>query len=156
MRVLWSVTLAVAVASYTLFAYVTVDRRGDEAKIKSLLDRTVVAVNKRDIGGAMRCISENYKDSENLNRDRLRVLCAQAFRAEPEFSATAEVSSSSVQGTEATVALRALVKTKNQEAIYDRRLVLTLRQESARHMWLIPTKVWRVVSVDNLGLANQL
>lgn len=155
MRVIWSVTLAVALASYTLFAYVTVDRRGDEAKIKSLIDRTVVAVNKRDIGGAMRCVSENYKDAEGLNRDRLRVLCAQAFRSEPEFTATAEVDSSSVQATEATVSLRAFVKTRKNESVYDHRLVLTLRQEPARHMLLVPTKVWRVVSVDNLGLADQ-
>jgi len=156
MRTLLSVTLAIAVACYAVFAYVTVDRRGDEAKITALIADTVNAVNKRDLGGAMRCVSENYTDEEGLNRDRLRVLVAQTFRAEPEFTATADVSKSSMQSDTATVALRAVVKTRLGESIYDRGLVLSLRKESARRALILPTEVWRVVSVEGLGLQNQL
>jgi hypothetical protein len=156
MRMLWSVSLAIALACYGLFAYLTLDRRSDEVKIRSLIEDTVAAIGKRDLGGTMRCVSENYRDAEELNRDRLRMLVAQAFRAEPEYTASADVRTLSVEGDSAVVFLRAVVKSRLGESIYNRELVLSFRRESGRHALIVPTKVWRVVSAQNLGLANQL
>lgn len=155
MRLLFSVSLAIALACYGLFAYVTLDRRGDEAKIESVVKDTVDALNKRDLGGTLRCLSQDYKDDEGLNRDRLSVLVAQALRSQPNFIASAELVSIDLHGGRATVTLRALVMGKLGDVIYNRKLVLDFRKEDGRHALIMPTKVWRVVSVQNLGFASQ-
>jgi hypothetical protein len=156
MRMLLSVSLALALACYGLFAYVTLDRRADDVQIKTLIADTVTAMNKRDLSGTVRCLSEKYTDQEGLNHDRLRMLVAQAFRAEPAFTAAVELSAPSIEGSDATVSLQAVVKGKMGDRIYNHKLVLHLRKESVRHMGIMPAKVWRVVGVENLGLASQL
>jgi len=152
MRTILSVSLAIALAGYVIFAWLTVDRRGDDARIRSLFADTVVAVNKRDLGGAMRWVSEEYKDENGLNHDRLRMLVAQGLRVEKDFTASGELLSLNVQGDEAKATVHALVKDESGETLYDRNLSVSLRKESGRHAWFVSTTVWRVVSVRYLDL----
>lgn len=155
MRVLLSVGLAIALACYGLFAYLTLDRRPDQDRIESLIKDTVDAINKRDLGGTVACLSENYGDAEGMNRDRLRMIVAQAFRAQPEYVATAELGELDIRKSHATVDLHAVVKNRLGEPIYDRKLVLRLTREKARHALIFPTYAWRVRRVENLSLASQ-
>lgn len=155
MRMLLVIGLALSVALYGLYAYLTVDRRGDEERIRSLIENAVHALNERDLGGAMRNVSENYRDSENLNRDRLRMLAAQALRSERPFAVYADVGELSVFDDSATVKVTATVKDAVGRSIYNRDLELTLKREDARHAGLLPAKLWRVVNIQNLGIGDQ-
>ncbi|MCX8053116.1 MAG: hypothetical protein N3B12_04860 [Armatimonadetes bacterium] len=149
--ILW-LTFLLIVAVYGGYALVTVDRRPDEVRIRSMIANTVTAVQNRDLGGTIACISRSYRDDQGLNFDRLRVLIAQAFRAETSYTASARVNYLKVKGDSAEVGLRAEVQELGEGLIYSRNLTLHLRSEHMRHMGIVPTKVWRVVRVDNLGL----
>jgi hypothetical protein len=151
-----SVSLAIVLACYGLFAYLTLDRRSDRDRIESMIKDTVEAINQRDLGGTVACLSEDYSDAEGMNRDRLRMLVAQAFRAQPDYVAMAELGNVDLRGSRAAVELHAVVKNKLGEPIYDRNIILRLDKQKSRHAWILSTHVWRVARVENLGLASQL
>lgn len=156
MRVVWVVTLIAAVATYLVFAWATVDRRTDEVRIESLITDIETAVNKRDLSGTMRWVSKEYKDEDGLNRERLRMIVAQGFRVDKDYAAVGSIQELSVAGTHATAKLHALVTSESGEKLYDRYVILTLRQEPTRHALLFPAKAWRIVSVSNLALRDEL
>ena len=149
--VLW-VTFGLIVAIYGIYAFATLDRRADEVRIRSLIADTVAAIQKRDLGGTIACLSRDYKDDSGLNYDRLRVLTAQSLRVESQYTASARIDSLRIDGDRAAVGLRAAVKAVGGDYLYQRNLTLHLRKEPSRHMGIIPIKVWRVVKVDHLGL----
>ncbi|MCE5200204.1 MAG: hypothetical protein ABFD54_11965 [Armatimonadota bacterium] len=152
---IWILALAL-VGGYLIYGLATVDRRDDESQIKSMITDTVTAIQKRDLGGTIQCVSKDYKDSSGTNYDRLRVLVAQAFRMDTEYTASVKEGKLTIKGDRATVTLNASVKdAKSGMPIYARNLTLNLRKEDGHHAMVIPTKMWRVTSVDNLGLEAQ-
>lgn len=151
MRLIIGASLAAAFVAYGLFAYVTLDRRVDDLQIQSMVEDTVTAVNKQDLGGTIRCVSENYKDSEGLSRDRLRMIVAQAFRADPGFRVSAKIVETNVARDTAVVPVHAVIKDRLGQKIFDKTLVLQMRKEKARHMWILPTRAWRVTGITNEG-----
>jgi len=149
--VLW-VTFLLIAAIYGIYAVATIDRRADDVRIRSMIADTVAAIQKRDLGGTIACVSRSYSDDRGLNYDRLRVLTAQSLRIETQYTALADINSLEIKGDAATIQLRAAVKAVGGDYLYLRSLTLHLRKEPTRHMGIIPTQVWRVVKVDNLGL----
>jgi hypothetical protein len=152
MRIYIWMAIVVAAITYTAIAYLTVDRTGDEPQIRAMISDTVAAIEKRDLGGTIACVSKDYKDAE-LNYDRLRVLVAQALRVEKDYTAKAEVNSIKIDGNKATVDLVFNVNAlKGGSSMYARNLTLHLAKENGRHALIVPVKVWRVTSVDGLAL----
>lgn len=152
MRIYIWMAVVVAAISYTAIAYLTVDRASDEIQIRSMISNTVAAIEKRDLGGTIACVSKNYKDSD-LNYDRLRVLVAQALRVENDYNAKAEVKSIKIDGDKAKVDLVFNVNAlKGGTSMYSRNLTLHLAKENGRHALVVPVKAWRVTSVDGLAL----
>ncbi len=149
--VLW-VTFALIAGTYAIYALATVDRRADDARIRSMIADTVTAIQNRDLGGTIACLSRHYRDDQGLNYERLRMLAAQSLRIETDYTASAEIDSLEIRADSATVELRAAVRAADTNYLYNRALTLHLRKEPTRHMGVIPTQVWRVVKVDNLGL----
>ena len=149
--VLWA-TFLVIVAIYGIYAVATVDRRADEVRIRSLVGDTVQAIQNRNLGGAIACVSRSYKDDAGLNYDRLRLLTAQSLRIDTPYTASARIDTLQIAGEDATIELHAAVNAASGDYLYARNLTLRLRKEPCRHMGIIPTQVWRVVKVDNLGL----
>lgn len=143
--------LALAIL-YGGYGLLTVDRRSDAQQLRSLVERAATAVQKRDVGGAISCVSRSYKDTNGLNYDRLRLAAAQAMRMEEPYTAGAEIRHLTVDGRDAAIEIHAWVASRNGQPIYNRNVTLVLRKESGRHMMLIPVKVWRVVSSQNLGI----
>ncbi|MGB9618977.1 MAG: hypothetical protein ACPL7K_01035, partial [Armatimonadota bacterium] len=92
-RTLLWVTFLLIAAAYGIYAVATLDRRADEVRIRSLIADTARAVQKRDLGGTIACLSRHYSDDRGFNYDRLRMLAAQALRTEFEYSVSAEVDS---------------------------------------------------------------
>lgn len=152
MRLLRDVGLITAVVGYLLFAWVTLDRRGSEERIVSLVEDAVKAVNERDLGGVLRYVSRDYRDDEGFNRERIRMLLAQGMRTETKYHASARVDDITVGGDQAV--LRVFVSVENDigAVFYKRTLTLRLRQEAARHALIFPVKTWRIVSAGDLGI----
>lgn len=151
--IIWVVLLSLALV-YGVFAYITIDRRTDEAKISALIDDTAAAVQRQDFSGAIAGVSANYKD-DSLNYDRLRMLVASALNDAPKFTLRSAQGPIALDGDNATVAVQAKVLGSQGGAIlYERSLTVHLQRETGRHMLLIPVKVWRVIRVDNLELAT--
>ena len=148
---IWISFLAIGLA-YAIFAYATLDRRSDEVVLNEMVLSAAEAAQNRDVGGVMDVVSSSYKDQDGLNYDRLRMITAQAVRAEYDYVVTASVSSTRVDGEKAVLGVHAVVRTKPGGMLYDRELTVHFAKESARHALLIPVKVWRVVEVDNFGL----
>jgi hypothetical protein len=156
MRTAMWLALVAFVGGYLIYAAATLDRRGDEAQIRSLVGDTAAAVEKRDLDGAIRCVSADYKDDEGLTHDKLRMLVAQTLRTDSSFTVDAAISKLTVQGSAATITVRALVKSSSGGVIYDRDLILSLSKERGRHAWVWPEDVWRVTNVNGLHLETDL
>lgn len=154
-RVVLSAVLILVGVTWVLYGVVTVDRRDDAAQIRSLIADTASAVEKRDLGGVMRCVSEDYRDNDGNSHDRLRMLVAQALRAETDYTASAQVQRIAMNDDRAVVELHAVVKSgQGTRTIYERDLTLAWRKESGRHLLIIPVSVWRVVKSENLAIPD--
>jgi len=156
MRMIIWVSVVAFAASYGIFAYTTLDRRSDEAQVTSLFSQAADAIQRRDLSGAIGCVSANYKDPSGLNYDRLRVLTAQALRMEQKFNVDYKLDNVRISGDTASAGVDLTIKGADPNTIvYKRMLTVTLTKESGRHALVIPVKVWRVTSIDNLGLAPE-
>ena len=148
---LW-VSLLVLGAVYGICALATVDHRGDEVRIRSLITDTTSAIGKRNLGGTVACLSQNYSDETGLNYDRLRLIIAQSLRIDTPYTARADIRGLEIEGEDAVVQVHGVVEAVGGGDLYARDLTLHLKKEPTRHMGIVPTRVWRVVRVDNLGL----
>lgn len=155
-RIKWYLILAGIVAIYCIYAIATVDRTNDRQQIRALIQNAVDAVQKRNIGGAMSCVSKAYRDENDLNYDRLRLLAARAFRADFQYKVRVDLQSLQIEGENATVKLHALVEDSGGTELYNRNVTLILRKEPTHHMLFVPVKVWRVISTQNLGLSYEM
>ena len=154
-RVVITAVLILAGLTWVLYGVLTVDRRGDEAQIRSLIEETVSAIQERNLSGVMRCVSGDYKDNDGNSYDRLRMLVAQALRAETEYKASAEIQRIAIGKDRAAVELIANVTSGEGIRVnYKRDLTLLWRKEPARHLLIIPVSVWRVVKADNLSIPD--
>jgi len=154
-KVIW-VTLAVLVLGYGVFALATLDRRADDEQIRSLFVQAADAVAKRDTGGALSLVSADYKDASGLNYDRLRLLTAQALHSEQKFTVDYKLANITISGDTATAGVDLTVNGGDPgRTIYKRLLTVTLHKENIRHALIIPTKVWHVTSIENLGLSPE-
>lgn len=149
---LWAAAAVLAVA-YGIYAAVTLDRRPDQERILSLLERTARAVEDRDLSGVVAGISRDYRDESGLTYDRLRVLAAQALRTQTAYRVSADPGPVGIVGDTASVDVRARVMREDGTVIYERTVELELTREKARHALLIPTKTWRITATRNLGVA---
>jgi hypothetical protein len=150
-KVIWLAVLVIA-AAYVAAAFATLDRRGDAARVDSLIARGTQAVRDRNVIGAVSCISTNYRDEAGIGYDRLRILLAQAMRTETNYTLTTSNPVTTLDGDQATVTLHVTFKHPTGDTFYDRDITLELAKENATHMLIIPTKRWRVVGSRNLEL----
>jgi hypothetical protein len=156
MRLVVWIAFAAAAVACLIGAFATVDRSDDETKIRTMIRETVSSIQKRNLGGAISCVSKDYKDQSGMNYDRLRLLTAQALRVEKDYTACAQSKQVNIQADEATVEMRfAVTEIKDGGSMYKRDLTLHLTKENARHAWIIPVKVWRVTAVDGLNFEAQ-
>ncbi len=155
-RIKLYIILAGLALVYIVYAIATVDRTDDRQQIKALIRDAVNAVQKRNIGGAMSCVSKAYKDENDLNYYRLRLLAAKALRTDLEYEVKVDLRSLHIEGEDATVKLHAVVEDSDGTELYNRHITLIFRKEPARHMLFWPVKVWRVTSTRNLGISSEI
>ena len=153
MRVKLLLGLGAVLVAYGAYGFATIDRRADEAVIRELIGNAADSVARRDLGGAMYCVSKDYKDDAGVNYDQLRMLAYQALQMEIKYVVDAPITSVRVNGEAATVEMNAKVtRADRNEVVYDRFLTIHLERENGKHMRVIPAKVWRVRAIENLAL----
>lgn len=148
---IWLVILGI-IGVYTVFAFATVDRSSDQAKVDAVITRGVTATEDRNLTGLISCVSADYKDEAGLNYDRLRAVLAQAMSGEGKYAVTTSEQTTQIDGDKATVKLRVMLKRTGGSTFYDQNITLLLAKESGYHMLIAPAKTWRVVGSANLGL----
>lgn len=152
MRLIIWLVLLVIVGVYAVYAFATVDRATDQAKVDAVIARSVTATQNRDVTTLISCISKNYKDDNGLNCDRLRTVLARAISNESKYTITASNQTIKIDGDKATVNMHVTLKHPGGGTFYDRDLTILLGKENSYHMLIAPTKVWKVIGSANLGL----
>ena len=140
------IVFAVLAAVYLVAAFATVDRRSDTQQIGELISDGRSAAQNRDLAGVVSLVSRNYTDESGFNYDRLRILIANAMREETDYSVEVSNRRVEIDGDKADVDLYVVLKRSGGNVFYERDLKLILTKESARHLFIVPTSVWRVVS----------
>lgn len=152
MRIVW-IGAAVFVAVYAVYAFVTVDRRSDEVVIRSIITDASSAAGNRNAGGVVTCLSRDYRDDAGNSYLRLRQFVAQAMKAQIDYSVQTNIGEVNVEGSQATVDVAVKVtQARSADPLYERLLTVHFSKEPGRHALVVPVKVWRVTTVDNLGL----
>ncbi len=151
----WALPLA-AILAFAIYAFATVDRSSDQAKIIEIIEKGAEAARNKSAGDMMRFVAEDYKDENGLRKDQLRVLMIQALRAEEDFDLHLKIDDIRISGDKATAIIDAKVVGNEADAtLYNRRVTLELEKRSSMHMLIIPDSRWSVVSSYNLGLSPQ-
>ncbi|MCX6346056.1 MAG: hypothetical protein NT018_13450 [Armatimonadetes bacterium] len=156
MRAIIWIMVAIIALGYVIFAYLTVDRRDDQAKIKALFSQAAAAIQKRDLDGAISCVSKNYKDPAGMKYDNLRAITAQALRTEQDYKVEYVQEKTIIADNAATASIKLnIIDNKGGGIIYKRDLTVYLAKEKGWHGLIIPTHYWRVTNIDGLGLNLQ-
>jgi len=153
MRNVIGLVVAVLVLGYVVFAWATVDRRGDEVRIAAMIQRAARAVQARQVGTIISCVSQDYRDDSELNRDGLRLLLTQALWDEPRYKCRARIEKLTVTGDTAEAQVHATVTSLDSgDTIYNRTVTLLFLREDGRHALIMPVKIWRAIGSRNAAL----
>ncbi len=120
----------------------------DEVQITQQLEAARAAGERHSIGGVMKIISEKYQDSNGFNPIALRTYLNK-YMGSQAVQVTQSIPTVSIQGDTATSTshLR-VVTTSDNRVVYDRDVTLHWKLEDGARFYVIPAKVWRVVSAD--------
>ncbi len=156
MRAIIWITVVIIALGYVVFAYVTVDRKDDQAQITALFAQAASSIQKRDLDGAISCVSKNYKDKAGMKYDNLRAVTAQALRTEQDFKVNYTLDKTTIANNTATAKVNLnIVDKKTGATIFMRDLTVYLAKEKGWHGLIIPTHYWKVTDIDSLGVNLQ-
>lgn len=151
--------LLLAVAGLLLFVNSRPRPRPEEL-IRAALNDAASAAQKRSVGGVMQVVSEGYRDSNNLNKQRLALLLNRSYRMSRGTAYSAHVNVLRVVPDEKRPRDEALVFTtvsvfnpSTNEQYYgsnDQTVTFKMRREPGRRYLIFPDEHWRIVSVVNL------
>jgi hypothetical protein len=151
-KILWAVFI-VGVPFFIIYGFATIDRRSDEDKIRSAVLLASNAAAHKNLGGTLEVVSQNYKDGEMLNYDRMRAVLAQVFYSDVNYNLKVKIKKITVGDKSSSADLHAIVTYSKGTIIpYDRDVRLIFEKEKAHHLLFFPVSVWRVTKAENLGL----
>lgn len=140
---------------FVSYAYLTVDNSSDDIKIAALFRQATQAANDKDLSGLISKVSNNYKDSEGLSKDRLRLLIVQVFRNSGKFNVETTIEKTVINEDKAEVTIKADIKSTNLDVDFiERTITFNLEKEKGYHMGVIPTKFWRVVKSSGFDFGD--
>lgn len=154
MRIVKWLLAPVLLGIYLAIALFTVDHGSDQAKIEAVIARGEAAAQERDLAELVSCVSRRYSDQTGLNYERLRILIANAMRSEGPYRVAVSEQKIKIEDDRAIVNLRVTISRPDGAAFYDHKLTLIFAKEPARHMLIIKTDAWRVISSENLALST--
>ncbi len=158
MRKLWMVLgLVFVVGGLLISLNFWLEAPSEEDQIKAVLARGEAAVERRDLGAALACVSTDYSDPAGLDYRALRLQAMQTFAQAEGYEVAVDTSGIDVNGDTAVVythvSVTALVEGGSYEAFVGE-LTIELRKEASKRCLVIPTRVWRVTSISPLPTAE--
>jgi hypothetical protein len=145
------------------FGYLAANRSqgSDNDQIIALIEQGRHAVETKSVDSAMSCISKNYDGEAGLNRDKLRLLIADAFRnSEAKFEVSVDTPVIEMQGKDkARADANVIISASNSGAkqdIFSGRIGLFLTRERTRKYFIFPTREWRVTGIGGLDKLSDL
>jgi hypothetical protein len=162
----WAVAALILVAAAgALFAAVRARMPvgSDPEQIRALLDRGESAVERREIGEAMRLVSADYRDGNGFTRDALRIMVGRALRdaqsvdvSIPERSVKIQVDPDEQHATLTCDVSVRLAERAAGTVARDAHLTFRLRKEPTRIFGVFPSREWRVTRADGYGALGDL
>jgi hypothetical protein len=124
-------------------------RPPDRDQILVELESARAAGSEQSVSGVMKVISDNYKDSEGLSKQKLSALLAQAFRSSGKIDVVVAPPVIDVHGDDATVTTHVKVRDPdNATDLFDQDVVTRWQREESRRYFVIPDKTWRIVGAS--------
>jgi hypothetical protein len=128
----------------------------DVDQIRGVFETAEKAAEEHNIPALLGVVSRDYKDDSGLNRDRLRLLLAQAFRGQAETWVTVNELQIEPHQDAASVSADVTVESRPQgsQETWRQTLPMTfdLRKEAGRSFLVFPTERWRVVRSEGASL----
>ncbi len=123
-----------------------------QTQIAAQLEAARAAGERGDVSGVMQIFSEKYHDSNIPGPVQLRFILNKMMQGNGSAQITQSIPVISLQGDTATSTshLR-VVTTPENRVVYDRDVTMQWKREEGTKFWVVPTKVWRVVSADYGG-----
>lgn len=145
------IAFAVVVILAAGYVFLTNDRRPDEIRISSLIDDVTKAANARNLSVCMSAVSSDFKTESDINKDRLRMLVAQAFRSEPNFKMQTSLKNLIINGNTAQAVVYVDIRGWSEGSdSYRKDVNVTLKKESNKRLLIFPSNSWRVTKLDTL------
>ena len=124
----------------------------DQAQIASQLEAARAAGERQDVSGVMKIISEKYHDANVPGPTQLRFILNKVMQGNGSAQITQSIPVISLQGDTATSTSHLRVVTlPDNRIVYDHDVTMQWKREDGTKFWVVPTKVWRVVSADYGG-----
>ena len=153
----WLILLVVVVLIGALLATRSASRPKptDRMLILALMQKGELAGENKDLKGMTSCLSPDYSDAGGLDFDAMRLHLIQVVRAEGRYEVQVEYPRIAINGDRARVETTVSVALSdggggNQYRAFAGPVVLTLAREHTKRLLVLPTRVWRVVSIDGL------
>jgi ketosteroid isomerase-like protein len=130
----------------------------DDQRIRKVFVEGEKAAETHDIPALMSFVSKDYKDDMGLNKDRLHLLLAQAFRDQAETWVTVNDLSVQPQGDTATatadITVEGRARQSNDSSKSSTPMTFYFKKEPGYRLWVIPTTYWRVVKATGENLPS--
>lgn len=124
----------------------------DQTQIAAQLEAARAAGERRDVGAMMKIISEKYHDSNVPSPIQLRFLLNKVVKADGAAQITQSIPVIALDGDTATSTSHLRIITAPEDrVVYDHDVTMHWQREEGTKLWIVPTKVWRVVSADYGG-----
>ena len=150
----FAILFTVAAAFVVGWLIVNQDKRPDADQIRDLIERGRRAIEHKSLDAAMSCISENFSNNMGLNRDRLRMLAADAFRANMSYEVVMDAPDVTVNGDQAQAKTHVAVSGISgggREPVFSGEVALRLAKERVHRYLIFPTREWKITGIDGLG-----
>jgi len=119
----------------------------DEASIGNLIALGERAVEQRDLGDTMACVSRDYEDGNGLTYPALRARSAQALQSVHDVEIKGKVFGLTVNGDKAIVVYGVDVVLDGEKAFHGS-LDLIMKKEPTWRHWIFRVKEWKIVAVE--------
>jgi|GEM_PF-4556191 len=137
------------------YGFITTDRRSDDARVTEVITKIVSGGNARNLSQCLANVSDDFKTESDINKDRLRLLVAQAFRSETHFQIVSTLKSLTVNGDEAQAVVNVVIKGWDEgNGTYQRDVNVKFKKESSRRMLVLPSNNWKVTYIDSLVVSG--
>lgn len=130
------------------------DQGSDEEQILAVIERGRQAIERKSLDSAISCISNDFSGDGLLNRDRLRMLAAEAFRENRSYQVEVDTPRVEIGRDRARAGTHVLVTATGEtgtERVFSGDVVLHMAKERVRRYLIFPAREWKVTGMEGIS-----